>query len=247
MKIYLDEGYHYGIGAFETILLIQQKPVFLEEHLDRIRKSLEYFKIDQEIETEKILQFLEKQEPKERSVLKISASPDNLFFSVRDYPYTADQFKKGFSLWESSVLRNETSPFTYHKTLNYGDNILEKRKAAENNVDEPYFLNTKSMITEGATTNLFFIKKGKLYTPGTESGLLNGILRQWILKQYEVSEINIPRGSIAGYDEIFATNSLIGIMPVYSINGIPLSSMDKSYKLHKEYELYLESHYCRNE
>lgn len=243
MNIILDDGFHYGIGVFETILLIENKPVFLGEHLNRIHNSMEYFKIDQKIDSEKILQFLDKQKIKNRAVLKISASPKNLFFEMKNYHYKKEQFQKGFSLIESPISRNESSPFTYHKTLNYGDNILEKRRASRENRDEPYFINTKGMIAEGATTNLFFVKKGKLFTPKTESGLLKGIVRQWVLKQYDVAEINILKDDISDYEEIFATNSLLGIMPVHSVNDIQMPSMKISFTMHKEYEKFLEKNY----
>lgn len=246
MNIIADDGYYYGLGLFETILLIDNRPVFLKEHLDRLNKSMEYFNIGQKIDPEKIFRFLENQETKDRAVLKISVSSKNLFFDIRDYHYKKEQFQKGFSLMESPILRNETSPFTYHKSFNYGDNILEKRRAVRENLDEPYFVNTKGNITEGATTNLFFIKKGKLFTPNADSGLLKGILRQWILKEFDGCEIVISREEITEFDEIFATNSLIGIMPVHSINGIQMPSMKESFELHQKYEEFLVNTYDSN-
>lgn len=47
-------------------------------------------------------------------------------FSMRDNPYTPDIYERGFAMDISNVRRNETSPFVYHKTMNYGDCILEK-------------------------------------------------------------------------------------------------------------------------
>ena len=41
MLIELDEGYSFGLGLFETILLYKGNPVFLDEHLARINKSIE--------------------------------------------------------------------------------------------------------------------------------------------------------------------------------------------------------------
>ena len=40
MLIELDEGYSFGLGLFETILLYKGKPVFLDEHLARINTSI---------------------------------------------------------------------------------------------------------------------------------------------------------------------------------------------------------------
>ena len=43
MLIELDEGYSFGLGLFETILLYNGKPIFLDEHLARINKSIMKF------------------------------------------------------------------------------------------------------------------------------------------------------------------------------------------------------------
>ena len=50
MLIELDEGYSFGLGLFETILLYKGKPVFLDGHLARINKSI----TDLELKIEKL-------------------------------------------------------------------------------------------------------------------------------------------------------------------------------------------------
>lgn len=100
------------------------------------------------------------------------------------------------------------------KTLNYADNILEKRLAKQRGYDEPIFLNTKGELSEGATTNLFFVSGKKLFTPALSCGLLDGILRQYLLKNYQVEECIIKPEQVSDFDEMFVTNSLLGIMPI---------------------------------
>ena len=50
MLIELDEGYSFGLGLFETILFYKGKPIFLDEHLARINKSI----TDLELKIEKL-------------------------------------------------------------------------------------------------------------------------------------------------------------------------------------------------
>ena len=45
MKIELDQGYQFGLGAFETIALEHGHPVFLERHLNRMEKAAEFLKL----------------------------------------------------------------------------------------------------------------------------------------------------------------------------------------------------------
>ena len=86
-------------------------------------------------------------------------------------------------------------------------------------MDEFIFLNTKGEITEGSTTNIFFVKNNKIYTPCTKSGLLNGIMRDYIIENYEVVEKIIVPKDLSEFDEVFLTNSLMGVMRVNSIEN----------------------------
>ena len=192
-----DDGYWFGLGVFETILEKQNTAVFLDEHLNRLKKSALFLGF-----------------PTENGVLKLTLSDKNLSLTSRKNTYTKEQYEKGFALDYSKILRNETSPFTYMKTLNYADNILEKRLAKQRGYDEPIFLNTKGELSEGATTNLFFVSGKKLFTPALSCGLLDGILRQYLLKNYQVEECIIKPEQVSDFDEMFVTNSLLGIMPI---------------------------------
>lgn len=227
----LDEGYFFGLGCFETIYIRKQKPIFLDEHLDRLITSLEIFNIkspSREKLHKKIGRYISKYFQQD-GALKIIVSQENIILTKRNIFYKDSDYTRGFDVNVSKVIRNETSILTYHKTLNYGDNILEKRKSKALNYDEPLFLNTKGEICEGATTNIFFIKDKKLCTPKIECGLLNGVVRQYMMKNYDVIEQNIDVNEIENYNSVFMTNSLVGIVPVNSI-----TFNDKKYIFNKE-------------
>lgn len=239
MKINLDEGYSFGLGIFETILIYKNKPIFLEEHINRANESLKKLNITTTLLQQKEVEnFLEKNKNnfKEKEVLKIIISENNRIFIKRSYNYTDKDYNKGFSLNVSKVLRNETSPLSFHKTLNYGDNILEKRKSLNLGYDEPLFLNSKSYISEGATSNIFFVKDEKLYTPKLSCGMLNGIIRQYILKNYSVIETNLKIEEIKNFDEAFITNSLLGVMPVSNIEEHKFLKKDTTLSIYEKYK-----------
>ena len=244
MKITLDEGFQFGLGAFETIAVEAGKPIFLDKHLKRLERAAEFLHLgtlsDRGITEKQILRYLEEQAqlpesrenfanmtqlPESREnfsdithcALKIMLSKENVVFSMRANPYTPERYEKGFVLDISPVKRNETSSLIYHKTMNYGDCILEKRNAAAAGVDERLFLNTKDQICEGTVSNIFFVKQGKLYTPDTRCGLLPGILREYICETQHVEEAIIYPKDLKEYEECFVTNSLMGIMPVRQI------------------------------
>lgn len=233
-----DQGYFFGIGAFETVAVEEGNPVFLKEHYERLFRTMEFLNLQlstDELE-DKVGKVLE--EPfmnTGRKVLKITASEKNLLVTTRENTYDEKQYKKGFTADFSSVRRNETSPFTYYKTLNYGDCLREKHLAHERGVDEPVFLNTKGMIAEGATTNVFFVKNGDIFTPSVECGLLPGIMRDYICRENQVWEKDIYPEEIKEFEEMFLTNSLLGVMPVVTLGEYRFPSKAVGQRLLETY------------
>ena len=243
MLVELDEGYGFGLGLFETILLYKGKPIFLDEHLARINKSIEDLALNiDKLEKDEVFQYLDNNKNTlEYEVLKIVLSEKNRIFLKREYTYTEKDYQKGFSLNISKVRRNESSIFTFHKTLNYGDNILEKRKSKKLGYDEPIFLNSKNQITEGATSNIFVVVEDKIYAPKLSCGLLNGIVRQYIISNYDVTEKEIDIEFLNNADEIFLTNSLFGIMPVNNLEKKVFKSQEIGKNILQNYKKYLEN------
>ena len=193
---------------------------------------MEVLEISQSVTEPDVLSWLSGQDAQHHA-LKIMASSENLLFMLRPNPYTPAQIQAGFRLAYSNVYRNETSPLVRHKTLNYGDCILEKRRAKTLGIDELIFLNSRGEICEGTTTNIFFASEGKLYTPPVSSGLLPGIMRRFILTHFPVTELPLKREDAQKMEECFVTNSLMGVMPVtaleqkeYSKGSITQSCME---------------------
>ena len=241
MLIELDEGYSFGLGLFETILLYKGKPVFLDEHLARINKSIVDLGLNiDKLERDEVFQYLNNNKNTfEYEGLKIVLSEKNRLFLKREYTYTEKDYQRALSLNISKVRRNESSIFTFHKTLNYGDNILEKRKSKKLGYDEPIFLNSKNQITEGAASNIFMVVEDKIYTPKLSCGLLNGIVRQYIVSNYDVIESEIDLEFLNNADEIFLTNSLFGIMPVNNLEKKVFKSQEISKNILQNYKKYL--------
>ena len=59
MKIELDEGYMFGLGAFETAAVEDGKPVFLEEHLMRLENTLLFLGIRPSVNKDEIYEYLD--------------------------------------------------------------------------------------------------------------------------------------------------------------------------------------------
>lgn len=241
MKIELDQGYQFGLGAFETIALEYGHPVFLERHLNRLEKAAEFLKLgsleSRGITCEEVLDYLVNiaEEEKQHGVLKIMLSEKNVVFQVRGNHYREEQYRQGFVMDFSEIRRNETSPLVGYKTMNYGDCILEKRAAAETGMDERIFLNTCGEISEGTVSNIFFVRGGKLETPAMGCGLLPGIIREYLCETEETEETVIYQEMLNHYEECFVTNSLMGIMPVKQLGDRTFTQFGRTLDLREKY------------
>ena len=233
MKVVLDEGYLFGLGAFETVA-VYDRPVFLDRHLTRLAKALEFLGIRGRVTEDEVSAYLKEQNIR-TGVLKIVVSGENKLFLARENHYAKEDYQRGFVMDFSEVRRNESSPFTYHKTLNYGECILEKRRAAARGVDEVVFLNGRGEICEGAVSNVFFARKGKVFTPEISCGLLPGIMRGYVMECCDVEERKIFQESLGEFEECFVTNSLMGIMPVRRLGAYEFARRDTTEFLQEKY------------
>ncbi|WP_277219097.1 aminotransferase class IV [Peptoniphilus vaginalis] len=227
MKIEFDDGYSFGRGAFETIKVVDGNPLFLDKHLRRLKKSLEFFVIERNIDEEKIYEYIKSSKEK-NFALKLIVSDKNFIVTSRPDNYREDD--KKFKLIVSDVRRNSTSKVVYHKSLSYYENIMEHRWAQERGYDSALFINEREEVCETSFANIFCVREGEIFTPTLSSGLLKGTMRDYILKNYKVKEEVICFKDLKIYDEVFISNSLMGVRNVSSINDVKFSK-DKETKL----------------
>ncbi len=252
IEITMDGGFQFGLGAFETIAVENGRSVFLQRHLNRLERTASFLGLGSLQErgiTEKSVQdYLQEksvqadpegslQTQLRHGALKIMLSEKNVVFQMRENHYTEEMYEHGFRMDFSKVKRNETSPLVYHKTMNYGDCILEKRVASARGMQECIFLNTRGEIAEGAVSNIFFVKQGHLFTPKVSCGLLPGIIREYLLDTEEVAEAVIRPEKLEEFEECFVTNSLMGIMPVKSLGMVSFCDNGTAKRLREKIEV----------
>lgn len=224
-KINLDEGLFFGKGVFETILC-EDKPVFLREHLDRMKKSMEMIGLAP-LEEKELIEYIDNRKIIHK-VLKITITPMNIIITERELNYKAEDYVAGMKLTVSNVMRNSTSKLSYIKSICYIENLLEKENAKKSGYDDVIFFNEKGYVTETSCANIFILKSNQILTPKVECGLLPGIIRNKIVENFNVVEKMITMQDLKEADEVFITNSIMGIMPVKEINGIKYNSKDKT-------------------
>lgn len=237
--IKFDSGFYFGKGLFETILILE-KPIFLKEHLDRLNSGLAFLEIDICIREQLIL---EKIKDYRDCALKLMVSENNIILSSRDLTYTRSKYKEGFKVKLSNCKRNAYSNIVNLKTFNYIENIIEKNKANSEGYDEVVFLNTDNFISEGSMSNLFIIMEDYIVTPTTDCGILNGVVRTFIIdklkKKYNIVEGKITLDIVNSCKGMFLTNSLMGVMWVNNFNKIILEKSNIYEEIKNYYDTYI--------
>ncbi|MBT9171675.1 MAG: Branched-chain-amino-acid aminotransferase [Syntrophomonadaceae bacterium] len=239
-----DRSYLLGDGLFETILVQACRPVFLAEHLARLSASaafLGYALPAAEQLADAVSQLINKNSLQE-GVLRLTVSPAeskglltarnsvlNMTITCRSGPpYSLDLYRRGFrAVIAAATRRNEHSPLARHKTTNFLDNVLARREAVAAGADEALLLNTAGNLCEAAAANLFLVCDGKVLTPPVADGALPGIIRAKILAlcpqaSFPGLEHSLSPAILQETDEAFLTNSLLGVMPLVSVDGSPV-------------------------
>jgi branched-chain amino acid aminotransferase len=237
-----DRGLLYGDGVFETMRSYNGKVLAFDRHLDRLYESAEAIdiKIDKDRKYIKyIIYKLLKVNRLEDAYIRLAATRGKgrvgldattakergLVIIVKGFkPYPPRFYKKGITLYTSSIRRNEKSLLCGIKSLNYLNNILARMEAQKTGADDALLLNTEGYVAESAVSNIFMIKGKRLVTPSIDSGILPGITREIVLSLADGSDLSVSARHIRlpelkSADEIFLTNTLMEIIPVVRIDG----------------------------
>jgi 4-amino-4-deoxychorismate lyase len=229
-KATIDEGLFFGKGVFETILW-KEGPIFLEEHLNRLREALEQIGM-LPLEEVEIRQYLDKLNINNKAV-KITVTPLNIIITQRNIPYKEEDYNIGMNLTISKVRRNSTSRLCYIKSTCYIENLIEKEEAKKNGFDDVIFLNENGYVTETSCANIFIVKNNEIFTPRISDGLLDGIIRSKIIENFKVQEKSITFEELSESDEVILTNSLIGAISVSKVDDIKYNNKKFSETFNK--------------
>lgn len=77
--------------------------------------------------------------------------------------------------------------------------------------DEVIWLNNQKEICEGSFTNIFWRQDNEFYTPSLDCNILPGIAREIILEANKINIGNFQLSDLEKADEIFLSNSMIGL------------------------------------
>lgn len=240
-----DRGLLLGDGLFETILVLNQKPLWGNMHFARLESAAQELGIpfDRDGLDDAVAEVLD-EATRSHQVLRVTltrgsgvrglgadgARPSLL---ITLDPFDPALMFQPVSLVTASVRRNPQSVSARLKTLSYVDNIAAAREAAAQGAEDALLLNTKGHAACSTIANLFLLKGGTLVTPARDQGILTGVMRQALVHTaarlgLAVEERVVKPAELRKADAVFLTNSLRFIRPVTALDGRALATADLS-------------------
>jgi len=226
-----DLAVQRGYGIFDFFKTVDAKPIFLEDHLDRLFRSAVLMRLElkqnrDEIRN-KILQLIENNNFRDSGIKVILTggfSPDgfniaepNLIISQQEFQIPKTMSEKGISILTHEYQRQ----FSDAKTLDYLQAIwlqpILKEKMAG---DVLYYSN--GLIRECPRANIFIVTKDKkVLTP--ETGILKGVSRKHVLEisagMYNTEARDVSIEELRNAGEVFITSTTKNVLPVVEVDG----------------------------
>jgi branched-chain amino acid aminotransferase len=225
-----DRGLTLGDGLFETILWQHGTPAHAARHFARLREGAALLAIPVPFTNSTLLQALHDvahpyqqaalrltltRGPAPRGVLPAAELQPTVLITAGPLPPTPPAARV---MVARSTRRNEHSPLSRIKSLNYLDSILARQEAAANGLDDALLLNTQGRLAEATAANIVLYFDGRLVTPPVAEGALPGIARAVLLESGEVQERPISAAELRRAEGGFLCNSL-GRRPLAEIEG----------------------------
>jgi branched-chain amino acid aminotransferase len=104
--------------------------------------------------------------------------------------------------------RNEHSPLSRIKSLNYLDSILARREAVERGADDAILLNSQGRLAEASAANLFLQLDGVWVTPPVAEGALPGTARAALIEAWQAEERPLTVAELSRATAIILSSAL---------------------------------------
>ena len=236
-----DRGLAYGDGLFETIALRNGECRFLDEHLVRLQSSCRRLGIDG-VDAELISRSLEQikagavhatikiivtRGPGPRGYRLPPRSVPSIIVGLEESRPAARTAGVKVRYCATQISRNPA--LAGLKTLNRLEQVIARAEWAAPDIAEGLMSDDRGNVICGTMSNLFVVSGGAVITPELDQCGIRGIMRDKAIAatqdlDLELAERPLARPELESAEEIFLTNSQIGIWPVLQLDDHKLST-----------------------
>lgn len=239
----MDRGFIYADGVYEVIPVYQKKPFALQEHIARLFDNLEKIALsldqNEKFITDILYKLLDLTDyqfeyiylqvtrgtyTKREHIFPETTNPTIFAYVMPFEPASLETSSKGIKAILREDIRWDRCDI---KSISLLGNVLLRQEAQQLQAQET-LLHRNGYLTEGAVSNVFVVKNGKIKTPKLNNYILGGITREKVIEvsrqcNFICEETDITIEELKEADEIWVTSSTKEILPVKELQGNPIT------------------------
>ncbi len=235
-----NRAYQYGDGIFETMLCKNNTIQYFSDHFARLQKSMACMELtndicSREVELQNSIQELIKKNnysPNVRIKLIVHRNWGGLYAPVAmdgiltilvKELTTPSQTTKEFVVFSDDI-RNHYHKGSMFKLLSSGRYVLAGLEMKRRKANDIIITDIDGNVSECLQANVFWIKDNTVYTPGIETGCIDGIMRKQIQSYCHINNIEFKTGffnitALEKSDIVFSGN-IAGLTPFEQIEKV---------------------------
>lgn len=236
----LDRGLHYGDGLFETMAVIDGKPLLWARHMGRLLAGCERLGIpipDPSVLNEELAQAIRL--AGRRSVVKLIVTcgsggrgyraPDPVeplrVITLNSWPdYSPSRWLEGVHVRVCATRLARQPALAGIKHLNRLEQVLARNEWRDDETAEGLMCDDRGRLIEGTMSNVFLRIRDRIATPLLDGCGVAGTLRAELLARAEqgglaIDQCVVTLEDLMTADEVLICNSVFGIWPVRSVAG----------------------------
>ncbi|PCF43082.1 D-amino-acid transaminase [Staphylococcus delphini] len=259
-----DRGYNFGDGIYEYVRIYDNKLFTAKEHFERLLRSASEIGLELNYTVESLTELVRElaqvndvtnggvymqvtrgAAPRDHAFPTPSVEPVLTAF-VKSYDRPFKALEEGVSVVTTDDIRWLRCDI---KSLNLLGNVLAKEYATKYNATEAV-QHRDGTVTEGASSNVYAIKDGVVYTHPANNLILNGITRQvikWICDDEQITfkDEAFSLSFLKDADEVIISSTSAEVMPVVKVDGEVVNDGKVgpiTRRLQEGFERYIRSH-----
>ncbi len=227
-----DRGLAYGDGVFRTLVVREGRALNWERHCRALRRDCARIAIacpDESVVREEIRRVA----PADATVKVIvtrgsggrgyapaqDSPPTRIVVAYPPPPLRPESAEQGVVARRCDLVLGEQPRLAGVKSLNRLENVLARAEWRDPAIAEGLLVDSAGRVIEGTMSNVFVVKAGAVATPDLSRCGVAGAQRERVIDLLGAEGIpcqvrDIPFEELAQADEIFLTNSVIGVWPV---------------------------------
>lgn len=254
----MDRGFLFGDGAYEVIPVYSRRPFRIDEHLARLQRTLDGIRLANPHTTDEwttlIGRIVTDAEWDDQSVyLQVTRGP----MEKRNHAFPAIVAPTVFIMSEALVTPAAELRATGVAAVTAADfrwlhcdfkatsllaNCLLRQFAVDAGCAETVLLRD-GFLTEGAASNIFAVKDGRLLAPIKNHLMLPGITYDVVLELAAVHGLphevrDVTEAEVRGADELWLTSSTKEVLPIVALDGRPVANGQPGPIFAKMYDWY---------